>query len=460
MKFSWKIFFITFLIIITSFGVGGFLLINTVFTNTLNNRIDSAKKNNNYITTALSVYADNNKPTYGNWEYLRTSAIGFAKQIAGNSDSKSKIGSINELSFSAENEFAHGMSVNSRKSRIVTENKKYYIQTISKIQLVTASCYIETVDDITSVYSDRDMYCTIYQFILIGVALFASILLVIFSKLLTRPLVKLKDASKEIAKGNFNMRVKESHGITSSTEITELSQSFNTMADYVEDYIEQLKLAAQNRDNFIADFTHELKTPLTSISGFAEIIMNGIAKPEDVRHFAENIYNESARLITLVGDIIKISQLDEGLVGAEKTDVDLLEIARKTANSLQSVASKNDITISVAGESSCVKGVYDIIDEMVYNLCDNAVKYNRPGGSVDITVENKTITVADTGIGIPLSSQPRVFERFYRVDKSHSKEIGGTGLGLSIVKHAAIYHGAKIDLESVENVGTKIKISF
>ena len=216
----------------------------------------------------------------------------------------------------------------------------------------------------------------------------------------------------------------------------------------------------QLRREFTANVSHELKTPLTSISGFAEIIMNGIAKPEDVRHFAENIYNESARLITLVGDIIKISQLDEGLVGAEKTDVDLLEIARKTANSLQSVASKNDITISVAGESSCVKGVYDIIDEMVYNLCDNAVKYNRPGGSVNITVENKTITVADTGIGIPLSSQPRVFERFYRVDKSHSKEIGGTGLGLSIVKHAAIYHGAKIVLESVENVGTKIKISF
>lgn len=162
MKFSWKIFFITFLIIITSFGVGGFLLINTVFTNTLNNRIDSAKKNNNYITTALSVYADNNQPTYGNLEYLRVSAIGFAKQIAGNSDSKIKIGSINELSFSAENEFVYGMSVNSRKSRIVTENKKYYIQTISKIQLVSESCYIETVDDITSVYSDRDMYCTIY----------------------------------------------------------------------------------------------------------------------------------------------------------------------------------------------------------------------------------------------------------------------------------------------------------
>ncbi len=123
MKFSWKIFFITFLIIITSFGAGGFLLINTVFTNTLNNRIDSAKKNNNYITTALSVYADNNLPTYGNLEYLRVSAIGFAKQIAGNSDSKIKIGSINELSFSAENEFAHGMSVNSRKSRIVMKTK-------------------------------------------------------------------------------------------------------------------------------------------------------------------------------------------------------------------------------------------------------------------------------------------------------------------------------------------------
>lgn len=249
MKFSWKIFFITFLIIITSFGAGGFLLINTVFTNTLNNRIDSAKKNNNYITTALSVYADNNLPTYGNLEYLRVSAIGFAKQIAGNSDSKIKIGSINELSFSAENEFAHGMSVNSRKSRVVTENKKYYIQTISKIQLVTKSCYIETVDDITSVYSDRDMYCTIYQFILIGVALFASILLVIFSKLLTRPLVKLKDASKEVAEGNFNMRVKESHGITSSTEITELSLNLLNLIVLKNDEIKTVNI----RTDIIAD---------------------------------------------------------------------------------------------------------------------------------------------------------------------------------------------------------------
>lgn len=198
------------------------------------------------------------------------------------------------------------MSVNSRKSRIVTENKKYYIQTISKIQLVTASCYIETVDDITSVYSDRDMYCTIYQFILIGVALFASILLVIFSKLLTRPLVKLKDASKEIAKGNFNMRVKESRGITSSTEITELSQSFNTMADYVEDYIEQLKLAAQNRDNFIADFTHELKTPLTSVIGYADMLRSYEMEPEQRRECADLIYKEGSRLEALSLNLLNL----------------------------------------------------------------------------------------------------------------------------------------------------------
>ena len=324
MKFSWKIFFITFLIIITSFGVGGFLLINTVFTNTLNNRIDSAKKNNNYITTALSVYADNNQPTYGNLEYLRVSAIGFAKQIAGNSDSKIKIGSINELSFSAENEFAHGMSVNSRKSRIVTENKKYYIQTISKIQLVTASCYIETVDDITSVYSDRDMYCTIYQFILIGVALFASILLVIFSKLLTRPLVKLKDASKEVAEGNFNMRVKESHGITSSTEITELSQSFNTMADYVEDYIEQLKLATQNRDNFIADFTHELKTPLTSVIGYADMLRSYEMEPEQRRECADLIYKEGSRLEALSLNLLNLIVLKNDEIKAVNIRTDII----------------------------------------------------------------------------------------------------------------------------------------
>ena len=431
MKFSWKIFFITFLIIITSFGVGGFLLINTVFTNTLNNRIDSAKKNNNYITTALSVYADNNLPTYGNLEYLRVSAIGFAKQIAGNSDSKIKIGSINELSFSAENEFAHGMSVNSRKSRVVTENKKYYIQTISKIQLVTKSCYIETVDNITSVYSDRDMYCTIYQFILIGVALFASILLVIFSKLLTRPLVKLKDASKEVAEGNFNMRVKESHGITSSTEITELSQSFNTMADYVEDYIEQLKLATQNRDNFIADFTHELKTPLTSVIGYADMLRSYEMEPKQRRECADLIYKEGSRL--------------------EALSLNLLNLIVLKNDEIKTVNIKTDII----AEPSLLK-------TLLYNLIDNACKASESGKPVTLTgyvdSDRYRFCVTDSGCGIAEDDLAKITEPFYMVDKSRSRSMGGAGLGLSICNEIAKLHGST--LEIVSEVGKGTDISF
>lgn len=460
MKFSWKIFFITFLIIITSFGAGGFLLINTVFTNTLNNRIDSAKKNNNYITTALSVYADNNLPTYGNLEYLRVSAIGFAKQIAGNSDSKIKIGSINELSFSAENEFAHGMSVNSRKSRVVTENKKYYIQTISKIQLVTKSCYIETVDNITSVYSDRDMYCTIYQFILIGVALFASILLVIFSKLLTRPLVKLKDASKEVAKGNFNMRVKESHGITSSTEITELSQSFNTMADYVEDYIEQLKLATQNRDNFIADFTHELKTPLTSVIGYADMLRSYEMEPKQRRECADLIYKEGSRLEALSLNLLNLIVLknDEIKTVNIKTDI----IADDIKKSVLFILKKYGVKLKLNVEKAEVNAEPSLLKTLLYNLIDNACKASESGKPVTLTgyvdSDRYRFCVTDSGCGIAEDDLAKITEPFYMVDKSRSRSMGGAGLGLSICNEIAKLHGST--LEIVSEVGKGTDISF
>lgn len=214
------------------------------------------------------------------------------------------------------------------------------------------------------------------------------------------------------------------------------------------------------RREFTANVSHELKTPLTSISGFAEIMMNGIAKPEDIPHFASNIYKEAARLITLVGDIIKISQLDEGIVESELKDIDLFDLSQKAAQSLQPIAQKRNISISVDGTHEIVSGVYDIIEEMIYNLCDNAIKYNKENGEVKITVKNKSVSVRDNGIGIAKADQPRVFERFYRVDKSHSKEIGGTGLGLSIVKHGAIFHNARLTMDSAVGVGTEITIQF
>ncbi|MCI1959090.1 MAG: ATP-binding protein [Clostridia bacterium] len=218
------------------------------------------------------------------------------------------------------------------------------------------------------------------------------------------------------------------------------------------------------RREFTANVSHELKTPLTSISGFAEIIKNGIATPDDIPHFADNIYKESQRLITLVGDIIKLSQLDENEGIKQKTKTDLLGIVDTCISHLKQEAEKKKISIELRAEKVCINGVPQILDEMIYNIMDNAIKYNKNNGKIFISLtENyKTVdlSVKDTGVGIPAAEKERVFERFYRVDKSHSKQIGGTGLGLSIVKHGALFHNATIELESEVEKGTEIIIHF
>lgn len=218
------------------------------------------------------------------------------------------------------------------------------------------------------------------------------------------------------------------------------------------------------RREFSANVSHELKTPLTSISGFAEIIQNGIVKPEDIPRFAGNIYVESQRLITLVDDILNLSRLDEADVQLEREQFDLTALARDVAGRLKPAAKKNGVVITVIGDKAEINGVKSIVDEMIYNLCENAVKYNRKNGRVTLTVSQEpagtALTVTDTGIGIPKADVDRVFERFYRVDKSHSKEIGGTGLGLSIVKHGAAFHNAKVSLNSTEGEGTTVRLVF
>lgn len=218
------------------------------------------------------------------------------------------------------------------------------------------------------------------------------------------------------------------------------------------------------RREFSANVSHELKTPLTSISGFAELMSQGLVPADKVREFSLDIQNECTRLTNLVEDIIDLSRLEEG--GGDMTweDIDLYTLCDDVLQSLEPVAKRQTVTLRLAGESLRVRGVYQVLREMIYNLCDNAIKYNRSGGSVTVTVARSagraSVTVADTGIGIPYEDQSRVFERFYRVDKSHSRAIGGTGLGLSIVKHAAALHGAEIKLQSQPEDGTVITVLF
>lgn len=218
------------------------------------------------------------------------------------------------------------------------------------------------------------------------------------------------------------------------------------------------------RKEFSANVSHELKTPLTSISGYAEIMKNGIVKEKDITNFADRIHKEASRLIKLVNDIINISRLDEGYVDIEKEYVDLFEMSREISSRLAKQANDKGIKVALEGERVICHGIRQILDDMVYNLVENAIKYNKENGKVTIwvgsTLDGVKIRVTDTGIGIADEETDRIFERFYRVDKSHSKEIGGTGLGLSIVKHGAMVHGASLSVDSKLGEGSVFEIRF
>ena len=295
-----------------------------------------------------------------------------------------------------------------------------------------------------------------------------------FSKKLTDPIRELANLSDKMA--NLDFEAKYTSG--GKNEIGELGANFNRMSSRLESTISELKKANNSllkdieqkekmeemRNEFLGNVSHELKTPLTSISGYAEIMMNGLVRPEDVRGFSERIYNEASRLIVLIEDIIRLSKLDEGGGEVEKEEVDLYALTREVCSRLAHKAEKHSVHVEVSGEPVSIVGIRQVLNEMIYNICENAIEYNKPGGKVDVwvgsTLKGVKVIVTDTGIGIPEDQQERIFERFYRVDKSHSKETGGTGLGLSIVKHGAILHNASIHVDSSLGKGTRMELTF
>ena len=244
----------------------------------------------------------------------------------------------------------------------------------------------------------------------------------------------------------------------------EMYPELQPLLERIEQSNKEKEAVAAMRREFSANVSHELKTPLTSISGYAEIMKDGLVRPEDMQHFSEKIYQEASRLITLVEDIIKLSRLDEGRVVLEKDEVDLYELSREIISRLAPQAAKNRVRLELTGESVKYTGIRQILDEMIYNITENAIKYNNPGGKVSVwagnTLQGKKVVVTDNGIGIPEDQIDRIFERFYRVDKSHSKERGGTGLGLSIVKHGVMLHHGEVHVESKLGEGTRIELVF
>ena len=276
--------------------------------------------------------------------------------------------------------------------------------------------------------------------------------------------VALSDALRQAAEQGHSEFRGQRNGREYQFDVTRIQSEGRTAGTVLLVFdVTERAFAERNRREFTANVSHELKTPLQGIIGSAELLENGMVKQEDVPRFIGHIRSEAQRLVTLIGDIIRLSQLDEGEpMPAEP--VELLALAREAAESLQSAAADRNVTIAVEGEPVELTGVRRLLYEIVFNLCDNAIKYNTDGGRVQVTVtkENETaaVTVRDTGIGIPPDQQDRVFERFYRVDKSHSKASGGTGLGLSIVKHAVQYHHGAIHLQSEVGKGTEIRVTF
>ncbi len=275
----------------------------------------------------------------------------------------------------------------------------------------------------------------------------------------------IHEALELAADGHRTEKITELHGehyhIDASPVISEKSVSGAALLIY---NVSEKEKSEEIRREFTANVSHELKTPLHSISGYAELLKNGMVKDDDVAPFSKKIYSEAQRMIQLIDDIINLSHLDEGADDMKREDVDLYTLAENAVSSVENEAQNADVAIELTGETAVVNGISQLLFGMIYNLCDNAVKYNRAGGKVSVDVRSNEdsviLTVSDTGIGIPEEHKERVFERFYRVNKSHSKEVGGTGLGLSIVKHSAMIHNAKITLNSVLNEGTTITVVF
>ena len=307
-------------------------------------------------------------------------------------------------------------------------------------------------DNILSNWSTFVLIATVIAVLVLCMSLAVSL---VYSKRMARPLDEIAAASRKFARGDFSVRVKQQEDPTD--EMGALIDSFNKMAD-------SLQNAENRRSEFIANVSHELKTPLHAISGYAELMENGMVQQQDIKPFAHKIRQESLRLTALVEDIINLTKLDGGAAGMQRQQVDLYRIAENAVDSIQAAAAEAHVDLTLRGESAFVDGIPPVLYSMIFNLCDNAIKYNHPGGSVKVQVmsypDDDRVIVSDTGIGIPEESRDRIFERFYRVDKSRSKEVGGTGLGLSIVKHAALIHHAVIVVDSTPGKGSTFTVIF
>lgn len=456
MKFAWKIFFVSFIMIIVSFGVGGFLLINAVFTSTLDEKTSSLSDNNSYIT--LSLYATcANADTMGYGESSLDYIINnFLQQVSGSSaDTKVKIGNATQLTEFDDITFITKIENGMHSHRIVQSKGRHWFQAVSHISISGRDLYVETLTDISEIYSSRDSYCGIFRIILLIVAMISSLVLVIFSKFLTRPLVKLSDAAREIAEGNFSKRVET----TGTGEVKELSDSFNTMVENIESYTDKLKKAARDRDDFVANFTHELKTPLTSVIGYADMLRTYELDADKRRECADYIYREGKRLEKLSANLLEIIVMENSDIKC--TDINTEHLFKEIRGSVAFLLKKYGVKLHIKYEKAIISAEPSLLKTLLYNLIDNACKASQKGQEIALLGktdgERYCFSVSDCGRGIPKDELEKITQPFYMVDKSRSRKMGGAGLGLALCNEIARLHNSTLTIESEENVGTTVQ---
>lgn len=456
MKFAWKIFFVSFIMIIVSFGIGGFLLINAVFTSSIEEKTSTLNDNNSYIT--LSLYATcSNADTMGygenSFDYIINN---FLQQVSGSSaDTEVKIGNATQLTEFDDITFITAIDKDMRSHRIAQSKGRHYFQAVSHISISNRDLYVETLTDISEIYFNRDSYCGIFRIILLIVAMVSSLVLVLFSKFLTRPLVKLSDAAKEIAGGNFSKRVE----MSSTGEVRELSESFNTMAENIESYTDKLKKAAQDRDDFVANFTHELKTPLTSVIGYADMLRTYELDADKRRECADYIYREGKRLEKLSANLLEIIVMENSDI--KRMNLNTEHLIKELRGSVAFLLKKYGLKLHVKYEKAYIFAEPSLLKTLLYNLIDNACKASQKGQGITlfgkIDGDRYRFSVADCGRGIPKAELEKIIQPFYMIDKSRSRKMGGAGLGLALCNEIARLHNSKLTIESKESVGTTVQ---
>lgn len=449
-------FFVSFIMIIVSFGVGGFLLINAVFTGTLDEKTSTLADNNSYIT--LSLYATcTNADTMGYGESSLDYIINnFLQQVSGSSaDTKVKIGNATQLTEFDDITFITKIENGMHSHRIVQSKGRHWFQAVSHISISGRDLYVETLTDISEIYSSRDSYCGIFRIILLIVAMISSLVLVIFSKFLTRPLVKLSDAAREIAEGNFSERVET----TGTGEVKELSESFNTMVENIESYTDKLKKAARDRDDFVANFTHELKTPLTSVIGYADMLRTYELDADKRRECADYIYREGKRLEKLSANLLEIIVMENSDIKC--TDINTEHLFKEIRGSVAFLLKKYGVKLHIKYEKAIIFAEPSLLKTLLYNLIDNACKASKNGQEIALLGktdgERYCFSVSDCGRGIPADELEKITQPFYMVDKSRSRKMGGAGLGLALCNEIARLHNSTLTIESEENVGTTVQ---